>query len=206
MACLIATALALLLGLTNPYWATMTAWSTTALPGRHLGCARAFRQILGTGLGCLLGYQFSLHAQGYPAVQWLGLFLIAGGGTFMRFRSQSYYAWNLGSFSSIMLVAITLYSPEVLYPDAFYRGYEIICGVAGVLFAQLPVGLILKRFFPRPPGPPEPPPRTMLDVRDAAHIGRVGALTGSIVPGIWSVFHLPVGSLLITMITLLAAL
>src|SRR5260221_4285305 len=110
-ASLFGTALALVFSMENPYWATMTAWSMTALPGRQLGFTRAARQIFATGLGCLLGYQFSVHAEGRPALQWLGLFIFAGGGTFMRFRSPYYYAWSLGSFSSILLAAITLYSP-----------------------------------------------------------------------------------------------
>ncbi len=205
-ACFLGTALALMLGLENPYWATMTAWSTTALPGRRLGYGRAIRQFVATGLGCAVGYQFSVHAEGRPALQWIGLFLFAGGGTFMRFRSRYYYAWSLGSFSSILLIAITLYSPEVLYPDAFYRGYEIVCGVTGVILAQLPLAWILERIYPRSPGPPLPQPRTILDVRDAAHVGLVGALTVSLVPLLWRIFHLPAGSLLITTIAPLVAL
>jgi uncharacterized membrane protein YccC len=205
-ACLIGTLLAFLLCLQNPYWATMTAWATTALPGRQLGAPRAFLQVFATAVGCFVGYQVSVHTEARPILQFLGLFLFAGVGTYMRFRSRFFYAWGLGSFSAIMLAAMTLYRPSILYTDAFYRGYEIVCGVAGVLIAQVPLAWILDRAFPRPPGPIEPPPSTKLDRRDAAQIGIVGGLTVSLTPVIWTAFHLPIGSLLITMIAPLVAL
>ena len=202
-ACWVATALALLLELENPYWATMTAWAM-ALPGERVPTRRALLQILATAAGCFFGYEIGMRVEGRPIMQLLAIFGVALGGTYLRFRSRFDFVWVLGAMSALMLLAFTLYSPEMLYAAARYRGYEIACGVAGVTIAQFAVGGLLRLEYPR--GSASAPSPHALDRRDALEIALVGGFTVSIVPVIWYFFQLPFGSLLITMIAPLIAL
>ncbi len=125
----------------------------------------------------------------------------------MRFRSRFNYAWSLGSFSAIILSGITLSDPTALYTDAYYRGYEIICGIVGVLIAQMVLGRALDLMFPRPAcAAPLAASAARLDPRDAAHMGVVAGATVMIVPVLWYLLGLPITSLLVTMIAPLVAL
>jgi uncharacterized membrane protein YccC len=128
VSCWLAALAAFWLHLDNPWWAVMSAWViANPKPGRVW--QKGLVRITGTIIGCLLGVALAIATVGSPLLQLLALFLVVTIGTALRFRSDSEYAWILGTVSVLLLLSVSLLSPRALFHAAQNRAIEITCGV-----------------------------------------------------------------------------
>lgn len=136
LSCWLASVLAFSLHLDNPWWAAISAW-VIANPERHALLEKAANRILGTIIGCVAGYWITLWVESRPLLQTAAMFGVAAVGIYGRFRSAHSYAWIIGAVGGLSILAMSLETPGQIFHFAWYRAYEVICGVVAVTFTEL---------------------------------------------------------------------
>jgi uncharacterized membrane protein YccC len=190
VSCWLATVTAFALHLDNPWWATISAWVISNLD-KSAFWQKGVMRIIGTIAGCVLGYELAMELEGKPVAQAIAFFLLAAGGSYMRFRSRFGYAWFIGILAVVLLLSLSLSAPQSLYYFAHYRAYEIICGVVSATLCDWALGLILRVEAALPvPGETKKPAGSG-NQREILNVALVGGLTAVIIPFLWSAFDIP---------------
>jgi uncharacterized membrane protein YccC len=189
LSCWLATVAAFALHLDNPWWATISAWVISNLD-RSAFWQKGVMRIIGTIVGCVLGYELATQLEGKALAQAISFFLLAGGASYMRFRSRFGYAWFIGAVAAILLLSLSLSEPQSLYYFAHYRAYEIICGVASATLCAGIMGVIL-RMEGHPATAETKNPAAAATRKEILNVALVGGLTAVIIPLLWSAFDLP---------------
>jgi uncharacterized membrane protein YccC len=205
LACWMAALAAFALHLDDPWWAAISAWVISS-PDKSAFWQKGLMRICGTILGCALGYLIATFLVGQPVPQAICFFLLGFGATYMRFRSRFGYAWTIGGVAALLLMAVSLNTPESLYSFAFYRAYEIICGVTAAMISDAIFALILRLDGGLPAAGPKPVPAKTIGASQKQLFGPalVGGLTAFLIPLLWSLFNLP--SLPQSLVTVLVVL
>ncbi|MBX3540182.1 MAG: FUSC family protein [Chelatococcus sp.] len=181
-ACLIATLVAIAAGLEQPFWATITAFIVSNVDTSAL-VTKAVLRLVGTAIGCVVGYFAAVAMEGLPFAQAAALFLASAIGTYGRFRSRFGYAWILGAASVMLLVTSSMSDPTDLYIFAWTRFYEISIGVL--------VATVLAWGFSAS-GPISLQPAPVAVAREAAMEQAVSAgIAAVVIALLWNWFDLP---------------
>jgi uncharacterized membrane protein YccC len=140
-ACGVAAAvfIALSMGLSEPYWATLSVMIISNVD-RDALFTKGVLRIVGTLVGVFGGYLASQWIEGQPLQQAALVLLAAGIGTFGRQRSAYGYAWFYGALTFMLIQLYTMTTPQGLYEFAHYRCYEIVIGVVCGTTANWAVG------------------------------------------------------------------
>lgn len=179
----LAAVFAFALGTSDPWWASISAL-IIANPDRSALVQKAVLRLIGTILGCIIGFYAALALEGQAVAQALFLFGINTACVLMRFRSRFSYAWLLGGLTIDMAMIGSIDAPDTLYSFVVFRGTEISVGV----LAALAAALVLGRDVHGPPASPAPAAPTRMEEWHAALIG------GTMLPVIlvaWSLLALP---------------
>jgi uncharacterized membrane protein YccC len=189
LACWLAAVLAFALHLDNPWWAAISAW-VVANPERFALLDKAGNRIVGTLVGCVLGYWLALWCEGRSILQLVAMFIIAALGVYGRFRSARSYAWIIGSVGGLAIFSTSMETPREIYHFALFRTCEVICGVVASTFIEI----LLRRPNPvtappaKTPATPAPP---STDRKLALRLAMIGGTTIVLIPILWSRLYLP---------------
>ncbi len=188
LACWLATVLAFLLHLDNPWWATISAW-VVANPDRHALLEKAGNRIIGTLAGCLFGYWLAMQCEGKALLQLVAMFIIAALGVYGRFRSPRSYAWIIGSVGGLAIFSMSLETPGEIYHFTVFRTAEVICGVVASTFVEI----ILRRQQPRQTQTSQTVniPAPMMEKTLALRLALIAGISIVLVPILWSRLYLP---------------
>jgi uncharacterized membrane protein YccC len=201
LACWMATLAAFALHLDNPWWAAISAW-VIANPDKSALWQKGILRICGTVLGCVLGYELAVFLVAKPVPQAIAFFLLGFGTTYMRFRSKFGYSWLIGGIAALLLLAVSLDTPEALYSFAHYRAYEISCGVISAMVCDAIFAFLwrLDSRLPEAGNQSSAPKPEASDQKQLFYAALTGGLTAFLIPLLWSLFYLP--SLPQTLITI----
>lgn len=178
----LAAVLAFYAGADDPWWAAITAWMV-ANPDRDAMILKGMLRVVGTIVGCILGYRIALMTEGWTAIQAIVIAAATGFGVLMRFRSRFAYAWLLGTLTLDLAVVGAILDPASLESFVINRGFEIVLGVVAALISALLLGRHVH-------GPPVAPAAvgTRLQAEEVAVIGALAPVTAL---AAWSLFDLP---------------
>jgi uncharacterized membrane protein YccC len=192
LACWLAAVLAFGLHLDNPWWAAISAW-VVANPERFALLEKAGNRIVGTLIGCVLGYWLALWCEGRSVLQLVAMFIIAALGVYGRFRSARSYAWIIGSVGGLAIFSTSMETPREIYHFALFRTSEVICGVVASTFIEIllrpqnPVTDPAASPVKRPAIPASP----SVDRKLALRLAMIGGTTIVLIPILWSRLYLP---------------
>jgi uncharacterized membrane protein YccC len=192
LACWLAAVLAFALQLDNPWWAAISAW-VVANPQRFALLEKAENRIIGTLIGCVLGYWLALWCEGRPLLQLVAMFIIAALGVYGRFRSPHSYAWIIGSVGGLAIISMSMETPGAAYHFAIFRTCEVICGVVASTFVEIllrPRNPLVDSTAPPVKRPATPPPPSV-DRKLALRLAMIGGTTIVLIPILWLRFYLP---------------
>jgi uncharacterized membrane protein YccC len=131
VAALLGLAVAAMLGLHHPWWASMTVW-LVAQPTRGLLLERIVARLCGTLVGAVVGEAMLLWLGGAPLptlvtlTAWVGI-CAAGGNLCRHFRT---YAFVLSGYSAAIIVLFALATPGSHADVAFDRVLATVIGIA----------------------------------------------------------------------------
>jgi uncharacterized membrane protein YccC len=135
--CWLAATFVFLFHCDNPWWGVISAWVISS-QDFHQSSLKAMMRVAGTLAGYFVGLICASVTEGEPIWQALVLFLIGAIGLSMRYRSKFFYAWIIGSATTLILMVLDITDPGSIYETAQYRLYEIVSGVvAAWLCARL---------------------------------------------------------------------
>lgn len=190
----LATLVALLLRMEDPWWAAISAWMV-ANPDVQALWLKGLMRIVGTLLGCIVGYVAAVAAIGNPGLQAALLFLFGYGMVQLRYRTAYSYAWLFFMLIPVMLLYVSIASPEGVRAFAIWRGLEI---VIGVFAAALTAGLFTL-FFGSPVARKslhdaylrEKPKLSPQELSDLQVLALGGGAMCVLIALVWSWFDLP---------------
>lgn len=195
----LATMLALSLHLDDPWWAAISAYRISD-PDRQTEFTLGAHRIIGTILGCILGYQLALHTQNVPWAQLFALFIVAAFGTYQRFTSYYTYAWFLGALMPIILIAVAIEDPTQTLDWAYFRTLEVVVGVIAIMLVD---GLLAP--WRDPAAPPAPGSTALLDQAAITKAALVAGASVVVITLIWTGYDLPSGpQILLTTLAMLS--
>lgn len=152
VAALLALAVAAMLGLHHPWWASMTVW-LVAQPTRGLLLERIVARLCGTLVGAVVGEAILLWLGGAPLptlialTAWVGI-CAAGGNLCRHFRT---YAFVLSGYSAAIIVLFALAAPGGHGDVALDRVLCTVIGIAcsaivaiGIAPLRRPAGLVAR--------------------------------------------------------------
>ncbi|GGF70692.1 hypothetical protein GCM10007301_33060 [Azorhizobium oxalatiphilum] len=180
---LAAVGLAAFLGLQDLWWAAISAW-VVANPDMTALWRKIAMRLAGTFVGLTVGYALAVAMEGQVLFQALALFIICAIGSYLRFTSRFGYAWFYGMITLMLMIAVSIMEPQVLFSFAQFRFAEISCGVFAVAF----VHTIARAGTAPPPHAPATPHTPDLDL---TRLALVAGLTAVAMVALWSWFDIP---------------
>jgi uncharacterized membrane protein YccC len=182
----LATLLALMLRLNDPWWAGISAFVCTQASGPQ-SFAKGLLRVTGTAAGAGIGFLLAPWVVYDPVATLLFLFVAGALAILGSLFSPHGYAWLLGGLTAVMVMLGSLDDPAAALTIAVYRTAEISIGVVAAMLAA---------FALAPPGTTDdapPPGWSSLFGRNwhaLHHAVRTGLVIAS-VPVVWRVLELP---------------
>jgi uncharacterized membrane protein YccC len=183
--CWLATMVALGLHLDDPWWSAITAYRVSN-PDQRAQFLLAMNRLVGTIIGCIVGYFLAVQLEDIPSAQLFALFVVGTYGFYNRFTRFYSYAWLLGAVMVVALIAQTMVDPDQLGYWAYYRVIEIAVGV----IVRLVVDEAFRPWHSSKPGGSAP--KLSAEQREDVMItSAVGGAAVVVIPIIWTGFQLP---------------
>lgn len=176
---------ALLMGLQEPYWASLSVM-IIANVDREALFTKGVLRVLGTFIGVFLGYFVGQWAEGFNAMQLLLVTVAASVGTYGRQRSAYGYAWFYGGLTFMLVMLYTMTQPQQLYAFAHYRCFEIVIGVVCGTLSSWALGPHAGELHARLKAQ-----AAATSALNAEHQSLIAGLGACIIVLVWSVLDLP---------------
>ncbi|MDL2399554.1 FUSC family protein [Rhizobium mayense] len=182
----LALVLALILRLSNPWWAAISAF--LCVQASHpQSWQKGGMRIVGTLIGAVVSFALVPWAVYDPLATLLLLFAAGTLAILGALLSPHGYAWQLGGITAMMITLGALDDPTLALSIAFYRTVEIILGTATALLAT-------RLLAPAEAGVTVPPPgwHSLLgpNWHVLSHAMRTGMAVAA-VPVVWRQLELP---------------
>lgn len=201
----LAATAAFALHLDDPWWAAISAWVVSNPNSSALATKGALR-VAGTLAGCMLGFILAGSIVGMPLVQ-AAMIFAASYATIERKNTTAYsYAWMMAALLIVIMLAVSIQSPDTLLSFAIFRSWEICLGVAcatamTAICAPDARSSLLASFRE---GGPKPPILSPEERRDIHVTALLGAFVVILILILWTRFELP--SLVQVIVSVLACL
>ena len=128
-AVLLSVLAAMAAGLSDPWWAAITAWRVADTKAA-VALVRGVHRVIGTLAGAAFGFLAFGLVTDMPVAQALLIFAAAAICTRQRFASTRWgYAWVMAGITTVLVMVQGLQDPAGLFDFAEARVEEILCGV-----------------------------------------------------------------------------